>query len=369
MGSYNAVCQITHRPILENEPCVLVFITKANYSSERSSMLIYNTDNYVPASLPFHVIYDDYGKYRLNPDFEYENSVAFDLMLSAAAGTTIPMDIDRDFMKRVENDMSAEEIKENAGSLLSIISESHFQNPTLQRFLEGVSYENFEDLFDKLDSEKIDRVSYMAFNQTAFDNLTQTKVNQPVSYFSMDSRTRETKDNLLEAVQEYYNTYEPAKFSAWNFERPNHFELLSIGGLQSVSELVPRWFYTMLTKHRKENSDAVRVYLIGRLFYEALIELHIPYGLAMYGGQSHHTKTIALTILSELQSLRKEFENDIYWSDISYDDMCGIYPEFKNILSKEQFHYPDTDIYHNAINQIPDEAILNYYKNQPNRYM
>lgn len=350
MGSFNAVCQISHRSISYSEECVIIFTLKSK-SYKNKDMIIYNTDNYHPVSLPFYVKYTDYGQYILNPKYQFENKIAFNLFKTSAQGSIISMTVDAELREQINND-----------KLLKAMSTVIYKNNQLTQFLNDITFDTFEELFSKLESNS-EGISYMAFNQKVFENLVSHKLNQPVSQYNSKLGKHEILPNLLSAVTEYYESYNPTKFTVLEFERPIEFELISIGNQNNRSDGLQRWFYKMVQDSTKDSKDAIRVFLSARIFYEALIELNITYGQAIYGGQETYQTTLATKLLGELECLRKDFEEEFEWNRdfITYDEICMIKPEFYDKVSKEEFKKLPFDNLIKEIGYLSNEDILKFY--------
>lgn len=361
MGSFNAVCQISHRSISYLEECVIIFTLKSN-SYKTKDMIVYNTDNYHPVSLPFYVKYTDYGQYILNPKYQFENKIAFNLFKTSAQVSVISMTVDPELRKLINNE-----------NQLKAMSRAIYKNDQLTQFLNDVTFDTFEELFSKFESNS-ENISYMAFNQNVFENLVTPKLNQPVSQYNSKLGEYEILPNLLTAVTEYYESYNPIKFTLTEFERPLQFELISIGNQNTMSDSLQRWFYKMVKDYakdsKKDSKDVIRVFLSSRIFYEALIELKIPYGQAIYGGQQTYQSTLAAKLLGELECLRKDFEEEFEWNRdfITYDEICMIKPEFYDKVSKDEFKKLPLDKLLKEIGYLSNETILKFYNRKIKSY-
>lgn len=317
MGSFNEVCQLSHRVIAMEDRTVLMILAENFWGNPMKSKVIYNTDYYFPISFPFITRYSDYGKHRLDPEFEKNNQLSWDSLLNVGLNHLKYLDVDAKLYQKLK----------------SLESDVNVGFPKLIKIVED------NDLLSK----------------NCYDyHLYQTIINEykenPFKKYSKETRKLESVF-LGEEIKKYMSSDLKTQVLNNQYGYPVGFDINLIGVREKSSET--RLYYQYLLENIENNLDNLELFVDNCLFFNSLSALHVPFTFDSYGGQNENSYEQVIKIKGEIEYLRSKLIHE-FEAGMSGHNFNLLFPkQSQDSLSIEEAQ--------NLIDKLSLELILGYY--------
>lgn len=312
MGSFNIMCNVSNAVIRRGDKVAIVVIGK-NRRQSTENMVIYNTESYIPLSLPFIAEYEDYGQFTLPQDeaAKRQNAIAWSLFK--------PLTTEKNPLG-------------GAFGFYPYTAESQEELVGFgKRDLTGDDDKDMLDFFNTYITKETEQFSLMVVDYNIYEKLTtdirQSPVTQEVWELG-DTTNANLDDYVYDFVKEVFDD----SFPVYDGASRSAYEALSLirttSGLLADTVKVPLHvvlfdrhrrpdptladaiFYQQLAQAVRGESQAISVFIDAYCFSQALMHLNVPYGVKRVGSQSDNDTYLLQSVLGTIRTLKQRVAQD-----------------------------------------------------------